>query len=289
MVGLPVGDILSHHPFSVGRREAPDVAKRPPDASDGPAAAHDKVALSPRALELAHEGADKDDAEEIADDHRALVKGPLRGLVHKALNTLRRDLKHLLKGFGFASDVANQFAKSFIEPVVSAIKEGLSFSANLSIAAYSQTTQVSGSTISQSSSLFAEAIAIEVNQNTGEVSVSLMRLSVQEDIDIAVGDRARPLVSFGPGPVEPPAAADEADDDSPLHSLLRDVQERLAFQAVSLETMIAVRWVEFFDNDHGDPITRIVVDAEAPLASLGDGDGDDEKTPLQEPAADRSV
>src|SRR3546814_4180808 len=76
------------------------------------------------------------------------------------------------------------FSKAFVEPVLSALKEGVNFTAELSFAAFSQVTTLSSNgDFSQSTSLVAQSLSIEVNQDTGEVSVSLAKLSFEQDID----------------------------------------------------------------------------------------------------------
>jgi len=283
MTDLAVGGVSTQH-VGVDRPEARDAANRPPHPG-GDAAAHgDRVNLSPDALARALGGGEDDDAGLALDGGRPLLTGRLRGLVHKSLNALRRDLAHLLQAFDFAPDAANRFAKAFIEPVVAAIKAGVSFSAELSIAAFSQTTEVSDSSFSQTTSLVAKSLAIEVNQNTGEVSVGLASLSFRQEIEASLGDPEPPLLSLGPGLVEAPPEPKEDAAESPLESLLRRVQERLALDAVRLDTIIAVRLLEFLDNDDGDPIARLLVDAEAPL-NPASGTGDDSGAP-QEPAVD---
>jgi hypothetical protein len=192
-----------------------------------------------------------------------------------------------MKGFGFAPDAANKFAKAFIEPVVAAIKAGVSFSAELTIAAFSQTTEVSESGFSQTTSLFVKSLTIEVNQNTGEVSVGLASLSFRQQIEASFGDPEPPLLSLGPGLVEPPPEPEEDTAETPLESLLRRVQESLAFDAVRLDAIIAIRLLEFFENDDGDPIARLLVDAEVPLNPAADDGGDSD--PSEAAALDVNV
>ena len=270
MSDLAVRGIGGHHGHGGGRTEARDDASRPPDPGGVTAARGDQVNLSPDALARALADAEDGDSGAVAERGQALVRGRMRGLIHKALNGLRRDLAHLMKAFGFAPDAANQFAKAFIEPVVAAIKAGVGFAAELSIAAFSQTTEVSESGFSQTTSLFVKSLTIEVNQNTGEVSVGLASLSFRQQIEASFGDPEPPLLSLGPGLVEPPPEPEDAAAETPLESLLRQVQEGLAFDAVRLDAIIAIRLLEFFENDDGDPIARLLLDAEVPLNPAAD-------------------
>ncbi len=274
MTDLAVRGIGGHHGLGGGRTEARDGANRPPIPGGVAAARGDQVSLSPDALARALADVEDGDSGAVTERGQPLVRGRMRGLIHKSLNALRRDLAHLMKGFGFAPDAANQFAKAFIEPVVAAIKAGVGFAAELTIAAFSQTTEVSESGFSQTTSLFVKSLSIEVNQNTGEVSVGLASLSFRQQIEASFGDPEPPLLTLGPGPVEPPPEPEEDAAETPLESLLRRVQEDLAFDAVRLDAIIAVRLLEFFENDAGDPIARLLVAAEVPLNPAPD-EGDD--------------
>ena len=274
MSDLAVRGISGHHGHGGGRTEARDDANRPPLPGGVTAARGDQVSLSPDALARALAEVEDSDSGAVTERGQPLVRGRMRGLIHNALNGLRRDLAHLMKGFGFAPDVANQFAKAFIEPVVAAIKAGVGFAAELTIAAFSQTTEVSESGFSQTTSLFVKSLTIEVNQNTGEVSVGLASLSFHQQIEASFGDPEPPLLTLGPGPVAPPPEPEEDAAETPLEGLLRQVQERLAFDAVRLDAIIAVRLLELFENDAGDPIARLLLDAEVPLNPAGD-EGDD--------------
>lgn len=257
MAAVALGEIAGHRPAEPTRTERPEVPKRDSDESKTHTAARDEVTLSPRGLASSFEG------DEVAEGGRPLLTGRTRGFIHKALNAMRRDIGHLLKGLGFGPEAANQFAKAFIEPVVAAIKAGVSFTAELSFASFSQHTEIGATSFSQSTSLVAKSLSIEVNQNTGEVAVSLASLSFEQQIEARFGGE-EPLLSLGPGPVEPPPEAESENEASPLEQLLRQVQENLATESVRLETVIAIRLLEFVRNDAGDPIARLVLDAAAP-------------------------
>ncbi len=143
MTDLALGGIGGHHGHGGGRTETRDGADRPPVPGGVTAARGDQVSLSPDALARALADVEDGDSGAVSEPGQPLVRGRMRGLIHKSLNALRRDLAHLMKGFGFAPDTANQFAKAFIEPVVAAIKAGVGFAAELTIAAFSQTRSLS--------------------------------------------------------------------------------------------------------------------------------------------------
>ena len=217
-----------------------------------------------------------------------------RGLVQSALNTIRHDLGQVLKGFGFDSEVANQFAKSFIEPVVAAIKAGVSFTAELSFAAIVQETEITGTSFRQSTSVVARSLEISVNHETGEVSLSLASLSFEEDISAITGsgtvDGEPPLLTLGPGLVTPPPEETGVAPVNPLDSvlnallpaldgeeggetgadpvaaLLGDLRSNLIESAYSFQAVIAIQLISFTTNQANQPITNILFDVALPLA-----------------------
>src|SRR3546814_11859630 len=63
--------------------------------------------------------------------------------IRQALETIRHDLAKALQAFGFDSSAIQNFSKAFVEPVLSALKEGVNFTAELSFAAFSQVTTLS--------------------------------------------------------------------------------------------------------------------------------------------------
>jgi len=218
-----------------------------------------------------------------------------RGLVQSALNAIRHDLGQVLKGLGFDSKVANQFAKSFIEPVVEAIKAGVSFTAELSFAALVQVTETTGTSIRQSTSLVARSFEISVNQETGEVSLSLASLSFEEDfsaVTVGAGDGEPPLLTLGPGPLVqppqeaggvvgnplepllnalPPAPESEANGETeldPADLLLADLRDNLIGSAYSFQAIIAIQLIWFTTNEANQPITNILFDVALPLDRL---------------------
>jgi hypothetical protein len=246
--------------------------------------------FSPSAVEESDEGG------EVRRGRNGNALEGFRGLVQSAVNAIRHDLGQVLKGLGFDSEVANQFAKSFIEPVVAAIKAGVSFTAELSFAAIVQETEITGSSFRQSTSVVARSLEISVNQETGEVSLSLASLSFEEDISAitgsGTGNGEPPLLTLGPGPVTPPpeetgvapvnpldpllnallpALDGEENGETgadPVAALLGDLRSNLIESAYSFQAIIAIQLISFTTNQANQPITNIVFDVALPLDQL---------------------
>ncbi len=287
----------------------------------------DSLDLSPEAR--AAERAARNEAESVGDavaaenDSKSLL-GQAGGFVRQALETIRHDLGKALKAFGFDSDAIQNFTQAFVEPVLNALKEGVNFTAELSFAAFSQVTTLSSNgDFSQSTSLVAQSLAIEVNQDTGEVNVSLAKLSFEQDIR-SVGGNAegqQPLLVLDPEdlatpqelaakilasgeataaaakastpaaapendgtPEVGPAAEGEAKDveseaaAEDLEQSLAAVRDRLAEDAVELRTRLTIYSITSYQNDKGETITRLLLDAQLRIASLADD------APVQEEA-----
>ena len=170
----------------------PGIFQREPEALGGQGrqafldnpttAGRDPIRLSPEAQAV--DGTESVGEGAAAETDAKSLLGEAGGFVRKALETMRRDLGQVLKAFGFDSEAVQDFTKAFVEPVLTALKEGVNFTAELSFAAFSQVTAVSGSSFSQSTSMVAKSLSIEVNQDTGEVSVSMASLSFEQDIQI---------------------------------------------------------------------------------------------------------
>ncbi len=270
----------------------------------------DSLSLSPEAQSIENAA---DDAESVGDavaaetDGKSLL-GQAGGFVRQALETIRHDLGKALKAFGFDSAAVENFTQAFVEPVLAALKEGVNFTAELSFAAFSQVTTVSGGNVSQSTSLVAQSLAIEVNQDTGEVSVSLAKLSFDQHIQATgVGGGGQPpllvidpddlatpqelaqkILDSGLQPVETPEAAPAApaateagaeesvpaegdDGETPsaeLEETLADVRKQLAEDAVDFQTRLTIYSVSTYKNDKGESITRLLLDAQLKITSL---------------------
>src|SRR3546814_14959521 len=104
--------------------------------------------------------------------------------IRQALETIRHDLAKALQALGFDSDAIQNFSKAFVEPVLSALKEGVNFTAELTFAAFNQVTTLSSNgDFSQSTSLVAQSLEVAVHHDTGEVSVSLAKPSFEQQIE----------------------------------------------------------------------------------------------------------
>lgn len=197
----------------------PGIFQREPEALGGQGrqafldnpttAGRDPIRLSPEAQAV--DGTESVGEGAAAETDAKSLLGEAGGFVRKALETMRRDLGQVLKAFGFDSEAVQDFTKAFVEPVLTALKEGVNFTAELSFAAFSQVTAVSGSSFSQSTSMVAKSLSIEVNQDTGEVSVSMASLSFEQDIQIGggVSSGQTPIMVIDPEKLGDPTALAE--------------------------------------------------------------------------------
>lgn len=296
--------------FQRGASAAAENAERAQSqrALDQSGQGRDRLSLSPEARAV--ERATADDAERVGnavagEAEGKSLSGEARGFVRKALETIRHDLAKALQAFGFDSAAIQNFTKAFVEPVLAALKEGVNFTAELSFAAFSQvTTTSSNGDFSQSTSLVAQSLEIEVNQDTGEVSVSLAKLSFEQQVQSTNGSGQVPLLVIDPdalatpqelvakilasgetafsAPAEKPqatrddgeeavaegeaAAASEASEE--LKQSLAELREKLADEAISLRTRLTIYSVTTYQNDKGETITKLLLDAQLKTASL---------------------
>ena len=272
----------------------------------------DRLSLSPQALAVERAAAeDKNAGDAVAAEAEGQSPlGQAGGFVRQALETIRHDLGKALKAFGFDSDAIQNFTKAFVEPVLAALKEGVNFTAELSFAAFSQvTTTSSNGDFSQSTSLVAQSLEIEVNRDTGEVSVSLAKLSFDQHIQSTggsgQGSGATPLLVIDPDDLatpqelaakilasgqtalsapaeepETPAAEDSeeatvegeaetaAANPEELEQRLAELREKLADGAISLRTRLTIYSVTTYQNDKGETITKLLLDAQLKIAGL---------------------
>jgi hypothetical protein len=265
----------------------------------------DPLSLSPEAQAI-DEAAEGDDAQGAAEGG---ALGQAGGMIRKALEAIRHDLGKALKAFGFDSAAVENFTKAFVEPVLAALKEGVNFTAELTFAAFSQvTTMKSNGDFSQQTSLVAQSLEIAVNHDTGEVSVSLAKLSFEEQIRSTGGAGATPLLVIDPEdlaspqelaakilasgetaarPAEPapatpaeaaepvaedPVAEDEETQTPPqaLEEKLAALRERLAEDAQSLQTRLTIYSISVSRNEKGETITKLLLDAELSVGRLTD-------------------
>jgi len=271
----------------------------------------DRLTLSPEARAV--EQAAQDDVESVGDavaaetDSQSLL-GQAGGFVRQALETIRHDLGKALKAFGFDSDAVQNFTKAFVEPVLTALKEGVNFTAELSFAAFSQVTAVSGGNVSQSTTLVAQSLEIEVNQDTGEVNVSLAKLSFQQDLQATGVNGQQPLLVIDPDDLANPqelaakilasgeaagaaapetapsettsaeaapaegeaAAGEETAPAEALDQSLAEVRDKLAEEAATLRTRMILYSVTTTRNDKGETVTKLLLDAQLTIARFND-------------------
>jgi hypothetical protein len=229
-------------------------------------------------------------------------------VIRKALETIRNDLAKALEGFGFDNAAIENFTKAFVEPVLAALKEGVNFTAELTFAALSQVTSVSAGGTSQSTSLVAQSLSIEVNNDTGEVSVSLAKVSFEQQVETRNGAGAVPLLVIGPDDLASPselarkildggakpisawqddstAEAAAAEESAPeesgeaeetaapakdLQETLAEVRKRLSEDAVDLQTRLTIYAVSYHKNDKGESITKLLLDAQVTITGLAE-------------------
>ncbi|MGF1630105.1 MAG: hypothetical protein ACFCUT_11600 [Kiloniellaceae bacterium] len=296
--------------FQRGASAAAESAERAQSqrALDQSGQGRDRLSLSPEARAV--ERATADDAERVGDAvageaEGKSLSGEASGFVRKALEIIRHDLAKALQAFGFDSAAIQNFTKAFVEPVLAALKEGVNFTAELSFAAFSQvTTTSSNGDFSQSTSLVAQSLEIEVNQDTGEVSVSLAKLSFEQQVQSINGSGQVPLLVIDPddlatpqelvakilasgetaftAPAEKPQvtrddgeeavaedeAATAAAASEELKQSLAELREKLADEAISLRTRLTIYSVTTYQNDKGETITKLLLDAQLKTASL---------------------
>lgn len=235
---------------------------------DNPATTgRDPIRLSPEARAV-------DDTESVGEgaaaetDSKSLL-GEAGGFVRKALETMRRDLGQVLKAFGFDSESVQEFTKAFVEPVLTALKEGMNFTAELSFAAFSQVTAISGSNFSQSTSMVAKSLSIEVNQDTGEVSVSMASLSFEQDIRIggSTSGGQAPIMVIDPEKLGDPAALAEKilSSGAPAND---DAAAQAAAKAVAAGDDDAAGGDDDGDDDDGDGIAGVAGPLKETLAEV---------------------
>jgi len=271
----------------------------------------DSLSLSPQAQALEDQAASDDGAAGDAAGDAAAAEGgsalgQAGGFIRHALETIRHDLAKALKAFGFDGNAVQNFAKAFVEPVLTALKEGVNFTAELTFAAFSQVTTVSSNgDFSQSTSLVAQSLEIEVNHDTGEVSVSLAKLSFEQQIQSGQGgggsrtpllvidpdDLASPqelaakILASGSTPAAPaePDPAEQSEEAAAegeaaatpapaekLEEKLAELREKLAEDAVRLQTRLTIYSISVSKNDKGETVTKLLLDAQLTVSRLAE-------------------
>ena len=242
-------------------------------------------------------------------------------IVGKAVDALADDFGGLLEDMGFDGKAAQALISSLLQPLQQALESGADFTAQVSMLAVQQQTAVSGNAFSQDLHLVAKSLEIEVNHTTGEISIGMTSLSIEQSVSgrfgapgVGLADGAAPLLPpageldggdlFGADlagfiedlleRVEGSEVDERAADDEALESLLDDgglvealvpesdeadddevlpLSANLADdQAVRVEarTRFTIQAVERFQNDLGQAITRLHLDASVRLAAFAD-------------------
>ena len=221
-------------------------------------ATKDSLDLSPGLRRLAA----RDLGEVLPVENRGAA-GRLIGVVQRALAGIRQDVAQVLGGFGIDNTALNGFLRDFSAPIREALQSGVSFQGSLSLAAFTQVTEVSASSFSQSTNLVAHSIEIDVNRDTGEVNLAVASLRFEERLEITSRSEPAPLLVLGPGALPPPDAAEE--EETPIEQLLREAQEVLVLSGYIFSSEITINAVEDYEDDDGVPHTRLDVTVRAPL------------------------
>ncbi len=263
-------------PSLIGRALQPS----DPDPAQGHASAGrhgDRVDLSDGARRLAKLADTLDRAEGDSLPSNAPFAAA-NGMIHKALNAIQRDMGKLLRGFGLSGDLVHGLLKTVIDPVKVALKSGLDFTAQIVMVAARQTTLISDSGMSSSFSLVAKSLSIEVNHTTGEMSLSLGSLQIQETSQIdfsgtpeAIGQLDGPGLDLGQllgGPLGGflggPLGGDDPEGQSPLLEALLAAMAGAGETSHSFDpaaTRFLVQALESFENAQGELISRLLLDA----------------------------
>lgn len=111
-----------------------------------------------------------------------------------ALKTFAHDLRDTFHQLGFQSDMVMRLANDVMHATRQALKSGADFTANLMMAAISQTTTPGdGGT---SFAMAAGQIELTVNHSTGEVSVNATQVQIQGQLGSGSDSAAPQLVDF---------------------------------------------------------------------------------------------
>ncbi len=296
-------DPLQNNPTHGGAAQTPGKAPDSVRLSLSPQARGLAPELPQRGTTLESGAPDKNAAEAATGTDIAPLPGDVEKIVFGALENMRGDLGHFLGSLGFGGAEQDSFAAAFVEPAIAALNAGVDFSAELSFTAFSQVTRISGSNFSQSTSLEARSLEIDVNRSTGEVTVTMASLSIQQDIYQSGGIDASPIIDLATGlppeadtpatetaapaaptadePVPAPSGDDTSVEESYLEKLLRDSTEALLAQQREFISRLSLRSVENYHDELGYPHTKLNLDAATPIPGANtetSGNGADERS-----------
>jgi hypothetical protein len=225
----------------------------------------DPVDLSPLGRRLADLGFSASE-DKSAMDQGMTGEAAAGGMIRNALQTMRGDLASVLRAFGFDGTAIDEFARSFVEPVIEALNSNANFHAELSFSTISEVTRVTSSSFNQETSLSARSLEIDVNHTTGEVAVTFASLNVEQKIFVAQSSREVPLPAIGSGfGGPPPVDGSEDKRDDPIARLLDEARERLAELAEGVQSSISLDGLEQYVDEAGDTHSKFYLQASTPL------------------------
>jgi hypothetical protein len=140
------------------------------------------------------------------DGHPGKIARAARHLVRHALHDFRHELKDTLRDLGFSREEIGDVVRGVMAPVRDALKSGQSFSAQVMVAAATQVSFQGSGIQAQAFSLAVDALEIEYNHATGEVTVSSVSLDVEAQTIAYGGAPAPQLFDFGDGAALPDLA-----------------------------------------------------------------------------------
>lgn len=131
-------------------------------------------------------------------------------MLRDALKTFSHDLKDSFKDLGFKTDMVKRLSHDVMHAAKDALKSGADFTANLMMAAVTQTTMTSAAGSMSSFQMVASEIEITINHSAGTVEISSTKVEIQSQMMMAGGGASMPqLVDFSDtdGAIAPPMLA----------------------------------------------------------------------------------
>lgn len=119
-----------------------------------------------------------------------------RHMIGDALKTFAHDLRDSFHALGFKSDMVMRLAHDVMTAAKQALKSGADFSANLMMAAVSQTTVTGAEGSASSFEMVASGIEITINHSTGSVDVNATQVEIQANVATGAGAPMPQIVDF---------------------------------------------------------------------------------------------
>lgn len=119
-----------------------------------------------------------------------------KNMIGDALKTFSHDLRDSFHELGFKSDMVMRLAHDVMYAAKKALKSGADFTANLMMAAVSQTTMTGPAGTSSSFEMVASEIEITVNHATGSVEINATQVEIKSRLSGDAGAPAPQLVDF---------------------------------------------------------------------------------------------